>query len=435
VLVARDTRPHSERLASLALDGVAHMGSACTGDDRGLLTTPQLHHIVRHLNGQAAAGEHVGSVHWASESGYCEMLSSAYGALFPPTIQRSPLWVDCAGGIGAPQLATLAKAMGSHMLPLTLANTVGECELNKGCGAEFVQKGRLPPRGLEAPLPAVERACSVDGDADRIVFHFWRSINGTPTWRLLDGDKIAALFSAFIIEQLDTLALHPPLSMAVVQTAYANGAAGAYIRSLGVTTRLAKTGVKYVHHVATQYDLAVYFEANGHGTLLFSDRALSMIQAARDTARDAGDAPKEAAATRLLLVKQLINQAIGDALSDLLLVEGILSHRGWGLAEWDDLYEDLPSRQTKLAVADRTALTVSDDETRTLVPAALQVQLDALAAATECGRCFVRPSGTEDVVRVYAEAKSVEAADALALQVAQATWRLAGGVGEMPTSV
>jgi len=325
--------------------------------------------------------------------------------------------------------------MGSHLLPLTLANTVGECDLNKGCGAEFVQKGRLPPRGLEAPLPAVERACSVDGDADRIVFHFWRSINGTPTWRLLDGDKIAALFSAFIIEQLDTLALHPPLSMAVVQTAYANGAAGAYIRSLGVTTRLAKTGVKYVHHVATQYDLAVYFEANGHGTLLFSDRALSMIQAARDTARDAGDAPKEAAATRVLLVKQLINQAIGDALSDLLLVEGILSHRGWGLAEWDDLYEDLPSRQTKLAVADRTALTVSDDETRTLVPAALQVQLDALAAATECGRCFVRPSGTEDVVRVYAEAKSVEAADALALQVAQATWRLAGGVGEMPTSV
>jgi phosphoacetylglucosamine mutase len=160
-----------------------------------------------------------------------------------------------------------------------------------------------------------------------------------------------------------------------------------------------------------------------------------MIHAARDTARDAGDAPKEAAATRVLLVKQLINQAIGDALSDLLLVEGILSHRGWGLAEWDDLYEDLPSRQTKLAVADRTALTVSDDETRTLVPAALQVQLDALAAATECGRCFVRPSGTEDVVRVYAEAKSVEAADALALQVAQATWRLAGGVGEMPTSV
>ena len=30
------------------------------------------------------------------------------------------------------------------------------------------------------------------------------------------------------------------------------------------------------------------------------------------------------------------------------------------------------------------------------------------------GRCFVRPSGTEDCVRVYAEAATQDAADALA---------------------
>jgi len=45
----------------------------------------------------------------------------------------------------------------------------------------------------------------------------------------------------------------------------------------------------------------------------------------------------------------------------------------------------------------------------------------------------VRASGTEDVVRVYAEAATQGAADALALQAAQATWELAGGVGEKPT--
>ena len=52
----------------------------------------------------------------------------------------------------------------------------------------------------------------------------------------------------------------------------------------------------------------------------------------------------------------------------------------------------------------------------------------------EGGRCFVRPSGTEDVVRVYAEAATQPLADALALEVAQATWKLAGGVGERPTT-
>lgn len=35
------------------------------------------------------------------------------------------------------------------------------------------------------------------------------------------------------------------------------------------------------------------------------------------------------------------------------------------------------------------------------------------------GRCFVRPSGTEDVVRVYAEASTQEAADTLANCVAK----------------
>ncbi len=42
------------------------------------------------------------------------------------------------------------------------------------------------------------------------------------------------------------------------------------------------------------------------------------------------------------------------------------------------------------------------------------------------------PSGTEDVVRVYAEAVTQEQADALAYQVAGVVFDLAGGVGERP---
>lgn len=53
-------------------------------------------------------------------------------------------------------------------------------------------------------------------------------------------------------------------------------------------------------------------------------------------------------------------------------------------------------------------------------------------AGIPSGRAFVRPSGTEDVVRVYAEATSQEAADRLALAVARQVHRVAGGVGEPP---
>ena len=41
-------------------------------------------------------------------------------------------------------------------------------------------------------------------------------------------------------------------------------------------------------------------------------------------------------------------------------------------------------------------------------------------------------SGTEDVVRVYAEADTRERADALATSVSQLVYDLAGGVGGRP---
>ena len=44
------------------------------------------------------------------------------------------------------------------------------------------------------------------------------------------------------------------------------------------------TGVKHLHHKALEYDVGVYFEANGHGTVVFSDGAMKSInQAAEDS--------------------------------------------------------------------------------------------------------------------------------------------------------
>ena len=56
-----------------------------------------------------------------------------------------------------------------------------------------------------------------------------------------------------------------------------------------------------------------------------------------------------------------------------------------------------------------------------------------LTCLLAAGRAFVRPSGTENVVRVYAEAASQTAADALALACAQAVHKLADGVGPLPS--
>lgn len=115
----------------------------------------------------------------------------------------------------------------------------------------------------------------------------------------------------------------------------------------------------------------------------------------------------------------MINQAVGDALSDLLLVEVVLAHRGYGAAEWDASYEDLPNRLVKVEVPDRSIFLTTDAERKLTSPAGLQQLIDDAVNKVDAGRSFVRPSGTEDCVRVYAEAATSSAADGLAVTVSE----------------
>jgi phosphoacetylglucosamine mutase len=114
-----------------------------------------------------------------------------------------------------------------------------------------------------------------------------------------------------------------------------------------------------------------------------------------------------------------------------LLVIAALAHFAWDLPQWDAMYTDLPSRQLVVRVADRNVIKTTDAERRCVAPAGLQSTIDALvASAPPPARAFVRPSGTEDVVRVYAEAATPEGMEKLARDVARAVHEQAGGVGE-----
>lgn len=95
----------------------------------------------------------------------------------------------------------------------------------------------------------------------------------------------------------------------------------------------------------------------------------------------------------------------------MLLVEVVLAHRSYSGLEWDSLYKDLPNRLVKVVVADRNVFKTEDAERRLISPPGLQSKVDDLVRRYEGGRSFVRPSGTEDVVRVYAEAAVRSQAD------------------------
>ena len=212
---------------------------------------------------------------------------------------------------------------------------------------------------------------------------------------------------------------------------------------------IAKTGVKYVHAAAHKhFDIGIYFEANGHGTVLFGSKFYEMLASAEQQLLfSSKDNRSTIAWQRLRVLPQLINQAVGDALCDLLLVDAILFLRGWTLETWNSIYIDKPSRQCKVRVKDRSVVGTNENETKAIRPPSLQAALDAamtsllsLSSSSMTRddappRTFVRPSGTENVVRVYAEADTQKDANILASEAAAIVHKICNGVGSIPNFV
>jgi len=434
VVLGRDTRAHSAELSACVEAGVRACGG--TPLDLGEVTTPQLHWVVAAINR--------GGVPDAASFDAEEMLSAYYSALstsycaLRATDQDSAeevdaVVLDCSFGVGSFAAEKLAasvekvvavgkgKGKGKGGLRLDLRNCARAGPVNEGCGAEFVQKGQLVPCGVSFAADAGCMLASLDGDADRLVFHAYTAagagLKGT-NWALLDGDKIACLLAVTLLREMQAAGLDTTFSFGAVQTAYANGAAGDYLRGQGVPVVLAKTGVKFVHHAALAYDVGVYFEANGHGTVLFSP-ALTARLSSRDL--EPSEPRAALALQRLRAFALCINQAVGDALSDMLAALACLRIQNLSLQGWMGLYTDYPSRQLKVKARNKELITCSADETTALTPSVLPLRLsEAVQRAGANARAFVRPSGTEDVVRVYAEAATQAAADSLAEDCIQA---------------
>lgn len=131
------------------------------------------------------------------------------------------------------------------------------------------------------------------------------------------------------------------------------------------------------------------------------------------------ESPAQAAALETLqALTDLINQTVGDAISDMLLVETILAHKSWTPREWDLTYVDLPNRLVRVEVQDRNMFKTTDAERKLVEPQGLQERIDELVSKFKDGRSFARASGTEDALRVYAEAATRGEADDLASKVA-----------------
>lgn len=401
VLLAMDTRPSSIVLMKLVEKGLSVWEHLIETHNLNQTTTPALHYLVPNSPIELKP----------SISVYYKLLQTFIEKLFHLLNEADKLpkgvTVDCANGVGAIVMKYLKtqKSLVS-LFPFEIIND-GDGTLNHLCGADFVKTTLNSPVNCNKPDT---RYASIDGDADRIVYYFLDPDTVGSHVKLADGDKILSLIALFINKRLKEYGLDGKLSVSIVQTAYANGASTEYlIKNLGLNPICVDTGVKNLQREARKHDIAIYFEANGHGSIHASNNAIAELEKYSLNTGKSND---------LLDIILLNNSYTGDAICIMIIVEYILTLFDWGEYDWYRIYADRPNTLVSQEVKDRSIFKTINAGLECIEPKGLQDKIDTHVAKYGSGaRCFVRPSGTENLVRIYAEAMDQKSSGELAHDV------------------
>jgi phosphoglucosamine mutase len=200
-----------------------------------------------------------------------------------------------------------------------------------------------------------------DGDADRC-------LAVTAQGDVVDGDAILAICA---------LALHESGNLTddtVVATVMSNLGFHHTMRQAGIAVQTTAVGDRYVLEALHSRGLSLGGEQSGH--LVFLDWATT-----------------------------------GDGLLTGLALLSRMSATGASLAELASVVHRLPQTLVNVPVTDRLAVAASDE--------VAQAVNDVEAELGDSGRVLLRPSGTEQLVRVMVEAPTQEQADAVAARLAE----------------
>lgn len=420
VVLGIDTRDSCTKLSSLMLQ-VFDIIKTCEYKFYGIITTPSLHFLtflsqMKYKQKGTLVKEDFPSdkEYWTYFTNAFNNYNSFYRTYFTNVNDsssslslkkyESTLTIDCSNGIASHIKDNIANAINSSELSVSFINTDehNTSKLNEGCGAEYVHKEHKYPENQNT---STIKNLSFDGDVDRIIYYVYSS----QLPKLIDGDRLIVLYSTmlnFFLSKLSSNLYNTFLSkikIGIITTAYANGELMNYVKTnlKGLELILAKTGVKYLHEQARKFDIAVYFEANGHGTIYCDEHLQEKFEKLNCFVESSKD-------SQVLELMQhylsMFNLTVGDAVSSLFATESSLRTLNMSIHDVYTMYKELPSRNAKVCVKDKNKFIPNDNETRLIQPIAVQNEIDALVSQVNKGRCFIRPSGTEDVVRIYAEA-------------------------------
>lgn len=386
IIVGRDTRASGIQLTENIKEVLG--AYRCNVFDYGEVSCPEMHFLIRKCNEKNKMVE---------KSDYVDHLFGCFLKLRDLTGTDYGFGIDTANGVGRLKMEEIAARDPSFTAEiLNPENGV----LNKECGADYIKVNKVIPKLKKTNY---NLCASFDGDVDRLILY-------TPESRIFDGDAQSVFIAELIKSRMEAEELYA--NIGVVLSHYSNMGAVDYLKNHGFTVSLAQTGVKNFVREARKYDVGLYFEPNGHGSVTFSKRFLEKV----DSLGKDGI---------LKILTEMFDPCVGDALANFLVFKSTLR-------SIDDLgkYKENYTRLMTVKIKDKNALKV--DQNNSILEPDIQKKINEQVLLFKGSRAFVRPSGTEDLVRIFAECPTESHCDKLALNVAQIVYDNCDGVGPHP---
>ena len=283
-----------------------------------------------------------------------------------------------------------------------------EHELNINCGINSILEKKIPKNKKEK-CASIVKCATLSSDLDSIIYYIDEE-DGKNGIEIIKGEKIIVLYAKMLDFLIDNFSknlkikYNEMIKMGIITSKYSNGAFKSFCENNLKNYKLSvtKTGINNIQKESKKFDISICYEYNGLGTIYISQdlstkfgKLSSLIETSKDSQ----------IIELFQLFIALFNSITSDGVSNLLVIESIMKSMNLSIKDVYDFYNEIPYKIVDIKMKYRKFIT-NEDDSKIIEPKNMQIIIDELSNKYANSKIYVRPTGTEDCLRVYVESET-----------------------------
>ena len=283
-----------------------------------------------------------------------------------------------------------------------------EHELNINCGINSILEKKIPKNKKEK-CASIVKCATLSSDLDSIIYYIDEE-DGKNGIEIIKGEKIIVLYAKMLDFLIDNFSknlkikYNEMIKMGIITSKYSNGAFKSFCENNLKNYKLSvtKTGINNIQKESKKFDISICYEYNGLGTIYISQdlstkfgKLSSLIETSKDSQ----------IIELFQLFIALFNSIASDGVSNLLVIESIMKSMNLSIKDVYDFYNEIPYKIVDIKMKYSKFIT-NEDDSKIIEPKNMQIIIDELSNKYANSKIYVRPTGTEDYLRVYVESET-----------------------------